>query len=176
MSPGEKSAWKSKTPQFTRVNSLGNPYELLGNQLFQGLNQNRVLGGESINEIAPDAAVFPVRNIIADTFDLQPVDITVFLDFNVVPIDHNFHFWASETTSSNRSLSFPNDYKLIRSYATGTYSQFDFSTEYRNNWGPGPTIQIGNSMTWYLQIILEALYVPSGEKSVIDSHTATVIQ
>ncbi|MCK5603125.1 hypothetical protein KAR91_14675 [Candidatus Pacearchaeota archaeon] len=176
LSSGEKFDWASKTPQFTRVNSLGSIYELLGNQLFQGLNQNRVNQGEVINEIAPDATIFPVRSIISDGFDIDPVDIDVNLNIDIVPVDFNFHFWASEVSNSNPSLSFPQDYKLIRSFAPGAYGTFLFTFDYRDSWGPGPTIQIGFSRNWYLQIVLEALYLPSGEKSVLDSHVASIFQ
>ena len=176
LTPGEKTDWAGKTPQFTRVNSLGVTYELLGNQLFQGLNQNRVNQGESINETAMDATSFPSRSIISDGFDIDPVDININLDIDIVPATFNFHFWASEVSNSNPSLSFPQDYKLIKTFAPGAYGTFNFTFEYRDSWGPGPAIQPGNSRWWYLQIVLEALFLTSGEKSILDSYSASIFQ
>lgn len=173
MSPSEKSDWASKTPQFTRVNSLGNAYDLLGNQLFQGLNQNRVQQEEAINEVAPDAAVFPVRNIISSTFDITPVDVLVILDNTSVPIDFSFNFFANWVNNASQSLVFPNDYNFIKSFPTGTFGVFDFSAEYQNIFGNGPTVPPGPPEDWFIQIVLQATYLPSGEKKVLDSFIAS---
>lgn len=175
MSPGQKLAWSSKTPQFTRVNSLGNAYELLGNQLFQGLNQNRVQQSLSIDQVAPDAVVFPVRNIVSSSFDITPVDIYVVLDITSVPIDFSFNFFANFVDNSPRSLTFPQDYKFIKSFPTGTFSQFDFSFAYQDVYGNGPGVPPGPAIDWYIQIVLQATYLPSGEKKVLDVFTANEV-
>lgn len=172
MSPGEKSAWKSKAPQFTRINSLGVPYELLGNQLFQGLNQNRIQAGAGINETASDATVFPVRTIINSAFDITPVDISVVLDITFVPHDFTFNFFANFVNNASHALTFPNDYKFIKSFPTGTFSRFDFSIAYQAVFGNGPFIPAGSHNDWFIQIVLQSTYIPSGEKKVLDTFIA----
>lgn len=172
MSPGQKSAWKSKTPQFTRINSLGNTYELLGNQLYQGLNQNRVQAGKPINEVAPDAAVFPARNIISSSFDISPVDISVVLDITFVPHNFTFNFFANFVSNASHALTFPNDYHFIKAFPVGTRSQFDFSAAYQKIFGDGPEVPIGPPEDWFIQIVLQATFIPSGEKKVLDTFIA----
>ncbi len=172
MSPGQKADWKTKAPQFSRINSLGNSYDLLGNQLYQGLNQNRVQQGEAINEIAPDAAVFPARTIVSASFDITPVDIFIVLNITTVPANFTFNIFANFVNNTVDALTFPNDYNLIESFATGTYPTFDFSTEYVAIFGNGPTVPPGPAKDWFIQIVLQATYLPSGEKSILDSFTA----
>lgn len=173
MTAGEKADWKTKSPQFTRINSIGVSYDLLGNQLYQGLNQNRVQAGESINEIAPDAAVFPSRTITSAPFDITPVDIHLVLDITTVPVDFSFNIFANWVTNSAQALTFPNDYTFIESFATGSHPMFDFSTNYVSIFGNGPTVPPGPAKDWFIQIALQATYLPSGEKEILDLFTAT---
>jgi len=172
MSPGQKADWKTKAPQFSRINSLGNSYDLLGNQLYQGLNQNRVQQAESINEIAPDAAVFPARTIISSSFDITPVDIFIVLDITTVPTDFTFNIFANFVSNTVDALTFPNDYNFIESFATGSYPTFDFSTEYVAIFGNGPTVPPGPAKDWFIQIALQATFIPSGEKQILHLFTA----
>lgn len=172
MTAGEKADWKTKSPQFSRINSLGISYDLLGNQLYQGLNQNRVQQGEAINEIAPDAAVFPSRTIISSAFDITPVDILINLDVDTVPIDFAFNIFANFVSNTTNALTFPNDYNFIETFPTGAYAQFDFTTNYQDIFGGGPAVPPGPAKDWFIQIALQATYLPSGEKQILDLFTA----
>lgn len=172
MSPGEKADWKTKSPQFSRTNSLGISYDLLGNQLFQGLNQNRVQQGEVINEIAPNATVFPSRTIVSTSFDITPVDIFIVLDVTTVPIDFTFNIFANFVSNSVNALTFPNDYNFIESFPVGSHPTFDFSANYVQIFGNGPAVPPGPAKDWFIQIALQATYLPSGEKKILDLFTA----
>ena len=174
--PSEKLGWSSKTPQFPRVNSLGEIYLLQGNQLFGSLNQNKVNEGDSINFTPQDAATFPARSIISGIMDIDPVDISHELDNNQVPANYSFSFWCTFVFNSIQSWSFPNDYKLIQTFDPGIYLQFDLSTNYQQIWGPGPANPPGNPMSWYIKTVLESTYLPSGEKGLLANFVSTIIQ
>ena len=168
-SPGEKAAWTTKSPQFPRVNSLGQGYTLQGNQLYTGLNQNRVNSDLPINTTAPDAAVFPMRSITSFLMDVDPVDLSLQLDSNLVPPNFNFLFWSSNIYSSQRALSFPQDYKLIQEFTPGTYPQFDISTNWQQAFGSGPTYDNIPPDVAFISIVLICFYIPSGENAQLDS-------
>lgn len=168
-SPGEKSAWTTKSPQFPRVNSLGQAYTLQGNQLYAGLNQNRVNSDLAINTTAPDAAVFPMRSITSFLMDVNPVDLSMQLSSNLVPPDFNFDFWSSDIYSVERALSFPQDYKLIQTFAPATYPFFDISLAWQAIFGPGPSFDNIPPDVAFLSIVLMAFYIPSGEVQPLDT-------
>ncbi len=165
--PSEKLGWSSKTPQFARVNSLGESYLLQGNQLFGSLNQNKVNEGDPINFTPPDAVAFPSRTIISGTMDIDPVDLSLSLDSNIIPLNFTFSFWSTYLFYSQNSWSFPNDYKLIQTFIPGTYTQFDLSIQWQSIYGPGPSEIPGPPSFYYIKSVLEAFYIPSGEKKVL---------
>lgn len=172
LSPAEKSNWSGKTNQFIRVNSLGDNYELLGNQLFQGLNQNRINQGEPINNTAPDAAVFPSRSIDSHIMDVDPVDLILSLDVNTIPTDFNFLFYTSEVRTGQASLSYPNDFKFIESFSPGSYPNFDLSVAYQDIWSPGPSFPNVPPHIVSIEVYLIAVFIPSGEQSMISQYVA----
>ena len=53
MTQGQRDAWIAATPDFSRIDVFGDPYDLSGINLYVSINRNRISVGVAVTAIAP---------------------------------------------------------------------------------------------------------------------------
>jgi len=147
-SVAQRTTWGNAAPNFLRVDSLGNNYELERLQLFTSSNlSRRAFGMAALNSIPVSGVVIGYGQII-NNFDISSNNWVVPFTPNPVPANYRFAILAGPTQSDNNSSPALSNMKVIRRFNPGNNTSINIATLYRNlfpnvNLSAGRYIPIG---------------------------------
>jgi hypothetical protein len=116
---GEKASWPAGAPNFPRIDSLGNSYDLKGPALQNSSNINLQNGGVAPIQTLPASGGFPAWNLGAISFNLNVNTMAYFLDINTVPVGYSMNFFVAPITQLNRSTGAIESMLLMHSFSSG---------------------------------------------------------
>ena len=100
LSPAQKTSWADQTSNFTRVNSLGEVYELLPINLHGSQNKNLADSQLPLVSTGSAPVSFPSISSVDYIFEISPIEITPSIVPLTVPSDFRYVFRASRALES----------------------------------------------------------------------------
>lgn len=145
ISPAEKASFAAETGNFIRVDSLGNNYELRGDQLQSSTNLNMSARSEPVIDTMQGPVVYPVQ--AANTIAIVPAILTadIFADPIIIPADFTLTKFISAPISAGTTLPGFVTLKQLSVYGAGEDSQQNEYQNYLNIWGD-PSNKIGSQL------------------------------
>lgn len=152
LSPAQKTSWANQTSNFTRVNSLGNVYELSPVNLHG--SQNKVLADSefSLVQTASAPVVFPNPSLSNLLFTASPGNAVVTTNPLVVPSDFEYQYFVSRPVPADSVDLGSLDYVLIESAVGGLNSNFNWFSLWQNRFGINPS-DIGLFVAFRMDIV-----------------------
>jgi len=140
------------TPNYLRVNSLANNYEIEAINLFASSNLSLVAQGQSQILTIP---LFPIplaNGIIGSAFDISANTWTVQFAVNPTPAGYFYTVFAGASMSDNNSSPDLSMMKVIVRYNPGNVTTGNIAALYRaafasNNFSPGRFIPVAGRVT-----------------------------
>lgn len=152
VSPANQNSWDTQAPNFPRVNSLGQNYELLPLQLFS--SQNKVLSdsGIGIVDVASPPVTFPNPSLSSLLFTASPGNAIVTTSPLNVPSDFIFRYFVSNPIAESSMKLSSLDYLLIFEVDEGLNSNTNWFPAWKDRFGIEPS-SIGRSVAFRMDIV-----------------------
>jgi hypothetical protein len=167
LSDAERLAWIALATANPRTNVFGNSIVLTGLQMYQALNRNLQLVGESIIDTPPANLDVDALTTLAIAPDATAGDFDVTWTPDPVPAGH----WAvfDATLQVNAGRSFVNSYyRFITQYPSGPPQPFNIFDQYTAKWG---ALRLGQKIT----VRAFTVKIATGARSTPLVTTATVV-
>ena len=168
--------WLNKITFRTRINTLGQQYQLSAFQLFTSFNMVRVNQGFPIADTPPSSTSYPTAFLISAIMDIDPIDISLFFFPDPVTVQMEFRIWASNIISDGYVPIFPEAFKLIATLPPGTNTNFTLWPFWKAVYGPGPTNVSGVKYNWAIYLSLEVYYPLINQVRFKNTIHASIIQ
>jgi hypothetical protein len=154
LTSGNQTQWEDEAPNYTRTNSLGDPYDISGSNLQASSNINL------LNSVEPELAEpanysgigAPAYGADATAFNSQIISISTFPQ--IVPAGSSMQMWMSKPNIGNPGQIPTSQMKLIKTWQPGDDSADNIYTEYVAAWSNVlPPVQSLWIVAWrYIQL------------------------
>ena len=155
----EKIAWNNAAAALPFTNSIGVTYYLSGFQYFCQLNQYRLNQSFNINPQYSAPPVFPSISITNVFWTVGPQFLLVQFSETPVPADFEYRILSSYQVSQGLTLSFPRDYKIIKTLAAGSASPTTMTTQWNDVYGPGYELPVFNAPPPAVWFVIEVFSI-----------------
>jgi hypothetical protein len=154
LTSGNQTQWEDEAPNYTRTNSLGDPYDISGLNLQASSNINLLNSLEpELTEPANASAIgAPAYGADATAFNSQIISISTFPQ--IVPAGLSMQMWMSKPNIAHPGFIPTSQMKLIKTWQPGDDSADNIYTEYVEAWSNVlPPVQSIWIVAWrYIQL------------------------
>lgn len=138
LTDAERLDWSDLGSQIVRSDSLGNSYNLTGNQAYQSVNLNRSTLGQAPTSAAP--ALDTIPEILTATITMNiPGQLDLAYTAAGGLATNDFLVFATSPVSQGRNFFSRSEYRFIDSFLGNAASPVDIEAAYVAKWGtPDP--------------------------------------
>lgn len=160
LTSGNQTQWQDEAPNYTRTNSLGNPYNISGSNLQASSNINLLNAAES--ELAEPANASAIGT---PTFGSYATNATltifrIFFDTQIVPAGYAYKIYMSTPQRIEGAQQLRAQQKLIQVFNPGANSHANFATAVRDNFPNA----IDTSFSHYFWLSAELVQLATGQQ------------
>jgi len=168
LTPGEQLTFYEKKDQYLKAFPNGKIHSPEGPQLQGEFNIPLSVNDSPLVNEAFDKLVFPVRSIFLYILTAAPFNIVLFLNDNSIPSNYVFKFYASGRRNISPSLSFPNDFTLIKTFDVSEPFSYSLTNAYIDIFGPGTGVPPTPPEGIYIEVALSMVNIPTGQQQLMD--------
>jgi hypothetical protein len=134
LSLAEQQTFTDEATNYPRLDSLGNPYTLLGSNLQASSNLNLLAAGESEITSIPPPSPIPVPVFTSYAFNPSGFFFAINFVPVIVPAGYSLNIYIGPTTQANGEEPSIKSMKLIKVFGPGVNNSVDFSSEWNAAW------------------------------------------
>lgn len=165
LSAPEKQSWIDQLGNYTRTHTNGEPYEIYGFILSNAFNLPTVTAEEPPINSGTDPVSFPSISFDFFIIDLNPFGLGFGVTPGTIPTGFTYKIFASVLMDIPRSLSYPNDFKLIQEFETSPGAVYNISSAYVAAYGPGPNFLSNPDDSFFVEIRLILRHIATGQQT-----------
>lgn len=134
LTSGNQTQWEDEAPNYTRTNSLGDPYDISGSNLQASSNINLLNSAES--ELAEPAAASAIGSPAfgSEACQFNSQIISIWSSPQIVPAGYAQQMWMSKPYIINPGPLPESQMKLIKTWQAGEDTDGNVYTEYVQAW------------------------------------------
>jgi hypothetical protein len=171
-----KNTFSANKQDYARIDPVGNVIVPSASQLHTKLNQPLAVSDFQLSSNAYPAYNFPTRSFGPWFFRLFPFTLLLGLSNPLIPPGLALKIWSGPIDPSNKSRSFPHDFKLLKTTTTTTVPFYDITSDYKNAYGPPPEPDPNQILTYYLSCAIQLIRLEDGQQALVDQNSFKFIE